>query len=123
MIPGQYPQATGGNRQRFVKAKLGRKIRHRLLLQSGGVQITPGRPLLHIGIESPQHLANGLEEIRLLQPNAKFRVGDLVENRYRVMIEILPCARGQFLEHLLRPLVPGPPKVSGQLIQPDRQFG
>jgi hypothetical protein len=45
-----------------------------------------------------------------------------VENGHRIVVEVLPRARGEFLENFLCPLVPSPPKVSGQLVQPRRQF-
>src|SRR5256885_1279287 len=61
-------------------------------------------------------------KIPVLQTHAQLVIRDFFEHGDGIVIEILPTAGGKLLESLLRVLVPGPPEIPDQLIQPDGQF-
>ena len=91
--------------------------------EGGRIRSRPGALLLQIGLEGAEHMPDALGKIRVLQANAQFVVRDFVQNRDGVVVEILPATRREFLENLLRFLVPGPPQVARETVQPDDHFG
>ncbi len=122
MVPGEYAQAASGDWQRFVKAKLRRKIGHRPLQKLGRVLPAPGFVLIHVGVETIQHGPHLPGKIAVLQADAQFVIRDFVQHGDGVVIKVLPAARGKLLKELLRFLAPGPPKVARHLIEPGGQF-
>jgi len=120
VIPRQPSQAAGGDRQGLVETELRREIRDRVGTKLWRMSVSPGVGLVHVSLERLQHLAHALREVQVLQAHAQFVIRYLVENGHCVVIEVLPAAGGEFLENLLRFLVPGPPEIPGQLAQAGR---
>src|SRR5260221_12233760 len=85
--------------------------------------LTPGERTVHVAIERSQHLPDAVGELLVLEALPEFVIRDCAQNRDGVVVEVLPPTRREFLKNILRFLVPGPPKIVGQLVQADRQFG
>ena len=122
VVAGQHAQPAGGDGQRLMETEFGGEIGDRILAQRRSVLVRPGGFLVHVGVEGQQDLQHAPGEVRVLQPDAQFVIGDLVQNGHRVVIEVLPAARGQLLKYLLRLLVPGPPEIPRQPVQAGRQL-
>ena len=106
-----------------METELGGKIGDRMLGEGGHVLPAPGVLVRHVGIEIPQHLAHAAGELRVLQAHAQLVIGNFAQDGDGIVIEVLPAAGGEFLENLLRPLVPGPPEVVGQTVEVSDEFG
>ncbi len=117
VVAGQHAQAAGCDRQRLVKAKLRAEIRHRPPGQAGRMLRRPSAGRAQIGVELPEHLLHAAVELLAKQPHPQFLVRQLPQHRHGVVIKVTPRARRQFLEHILRILVPRPPQVASQPVQ------
>ena len=81
----------------------------------------PGVLPAHIRIKNLQDVPDALRENRILQAHVQLVFGNVLQNGDRIVIKILPAARGQLLKNLLAFLVPGPPQVFGEPLQPRQQ--
>ena len=61
-------------------------------------------------------------KILVLQPHAQFVFRDLAQDGDGIVKQVLPAARGKFVKEILRLLVPAPPEIAGQFLQPRDQF-
>src|SRR5688572_6026894 len=113
MITRENTQATRGDGQTFVKPELGTEVRDRIFLQLRGIFCAPGFLVVDVTIEPANDLTNAHGEFRILQSGTKLGLGNFVKDRDGVMVEILPAARGKFVEKFLSFLIPGPPDVPG----------
>jgi hypothetical protein len=82
----------------------------------------PGVLPVHIRVKNFQDAPDALRENRILQAHVQLVFGNVLQNGHRIVIQILPAARGQLLKNLLAFLVPGPPQVSGEMLQPCQQI-
>ena len=117
VIARQDSQTSGGNRQTFMEAELGAEVGHRTRQQRWRMLSAPGILLIKICLEIPQDIAHPLSELMVLQPHPEFVIGNFMENGDRIVIEILPASRREFLENFLGVLVPCPPEVPCQPMQ------
>ena len=101
MITRENAEATRGDRQTFVQAEFGAEVGDRVLLQLWGVFRAPGFLIVNVTIETANDRSNAFGEFRILQPGAKFRFGNFVQDGDSVMVEILPAAGGKFVEKFL----------------------
>jgi len=86
-------------------------------LQAGRMLRRPSAGRAQIGVELPEHLLHAAVELLAKQPHPQFLVRQLPQHRHGVVIKVTPRARRQFLEHILRILVPRPPQVASQPVQ------
>ena len=114
MVAGQNAKAAGGNRQRFMKAELRRKIRHRILVQFRRVRVAPGLLVVQVIVEIAQHGADAVGEARFLEMDAQFVIRDIAEHGHGVVPKVLPAARREPLKQILRLLVPCTTKGYGR---------
>src|SRR5688572_23816814 len=92
------PIAAGGDGQTFVKTKFGAEVCDRIFLKLRSVLNAPGFLVVDVGVESAQNLADAVRKFMILQPGAKFLFGNFMQNRDRVVVEILPAARRKLLK-------------------------
>ena len=126
MVAGQDAEAAGGNRQRFVQAKLRREIRDGVLEQLGRILMAPGVLVRQVGLKLAKHAADAIREARFLEMNPQLIFRDLAQDGHGVVPEVLPAAWREPLEQVLRLLVPTPPEVARQLVEAGNeliQFG
>lgn len=117
------PIAAGGDGQRFVEAKLGAEIGHRIPEQRRRVGLAPGVGVLHVIVEALKGVAHPVGKHGILQTNSQLVIRNLVQHGHGIVVKVLPAAGRQFLEDFLRFLVPGPPKVPREAVQPLDHFG
>ena len=122
VVARQDAEAARRNRQRLVETELGGKIGDRILVQLRRVLVPPRVLLVEIRLEIVQHGAGVRLEARLLQMHAQFVIRHLAQNGDGVVKQVLPAARRQFLEQILRLLVPRPPQIVRELVQARDQF-
>jgi hypothetical protein len=64
-----------------------------------------------------QYGAHFFCEPGFLQMDAKLVFRDFSQNRDGIVEHVLPPARGEFVEQILRFLIPAPPKIPGKFMQ------
>ena len=122
VVAGKNAQAAGGDGQRFMEAELGGEIGGGIFFQRGRVFVRPGGLVVHVRVERLQHGADAVAKLGVLQADAQLVIRNFMQHGHGVVVEILPAARGEFVENLLRLLVPGPPEIAGEFLQPGSQF-
>jgi len=75
--------------------------------------VAPSFRVVEIAFEFSEHRAGARGERGVLQPGAQFLFGNFAQHGHGVVKHILPAARRQLVEEILRLLVPGPPEVAG----------
>src|SRR5213075_846974 len=91
VVAGQDAKASGGNGQRLVETELGGEIRDRVLEQLWRVFAAPGLALPEVSVEVLEHGAHLTGKIIILEADAQFVLGNFVQNRDGVVIEVLPA--------------------------------
>ena len=89
--------------------------------QSGRMTGYPGVLLVHVGIKNSQNVPHPTRENRILQAHPQLIFGNVLQNSYGIVVQILPSARREFLKNFLGFLVPGPPQIFGEPLQPCQQ--
>src|SRR5258708_35517354 len=117
MIAGKHAQASSRDGESFVKTKLSGKVSNGVEPQRWGVLVCPSGRVLQVAIETVEDCAHLFGEVLILQARAQFLLGNLVQHRHCIVIEVLPTARRKVLENLLSSLIPSPPKVAGQPVE------
>jgi hypothetical protein len=120
VVAGEDPEAAGGDGKALVQAELGAEVGDGVAHELGRVPGRPGVLLAEVTLQPAQRAPDPPGEVRVLQPHVQLVLGDLVQHRDRVVIEVLPPTRGELLEDLLRVLIPGPPEVPGEPVQSGR---
>ena len=69
-----------------------------------------------------QHRADAFGKARFLQMHAQFVFRHFAQHGDGVVKDVLPAARRKFVKQILRLLVPAPPEIAGQFVQPRDQF-
>src|SRR5436190_21533362 len=123
MITCEHSQAARSDRERLMKTELRREIGYGLASERWGIFLRPRLLVRYISLERAQYLAHVLRKIWILQASAEFRIRNFVQDGNGIVVKVLPPAWGEFLENLLRPLLPSPPNIPSQFIQAHRQFG
>src|ERR1044071_1644619 len=122
MIAGQHAETAGCDGQSLVETELGGKIGYRILQQTWSMLLTPCPWAIHVSVKRSQYVPDALGKVLVLKPHPQFVIRDFAENCDRIVVKILPATRRQFLKNILRFLIPGPPKILGQLVQTLGQF-
>src|SRR5690242_3119204 len=115
MIACQHAETAGGDRQSLMETELSGEIGYRILQQTWSVLLTPRPWAIHVSVKCAQHIPYALGEVLILEPHPQFVIRHFAENGDRIVVEILPATRREFLKDILCFLVPGPPKIMGKL--------
>ena len=118
MIAGQHAQAASVHRQRFVQAKLERKVGHLLVAHLREGRRIPGILRVQIGVKVFDDAVVKFEVIAVIGNRVQQRTFHLLQECDRVVIQRIPERLVDLRKQHLRFRVPHPPQVIGQLAQP-----
>ena len=118
VIARQNAESAGVNRQRLVQAELRGEVRDRPRPQHTGVACAPGLLRAQVLLHPPVGVVDAAVEGELRRPLFQLVDGQLLQQRDRVVIELVPQQRIELAKQAGGFRVPGPPQVARERPQP-----